>query len=47
LRYSADAAGVVTTDAKLTFERTVGNMEIPGRGDFGELMVAAALRSEQ
>ncbi len=43
------AAVVVASEAKPTFERTVGSIEIPGRGDFGELMVAAghAVRSEQ
>ncbi len=35
------AAVVVTSEAKPTFERTVGSIEIPGVENFGELMVAA------
>jgi micrococcal nuclease len=32
---------VVTSQAKPTFTRTVGAIEIPGKGDFAALMVAA------
>ena len=32
---------LVTSRAKPTFTRTVGSIEIPGRGDFAGLMVAA------
>ena len=35
------AAVVVTSEAKPTFERTVGSIEIPGLGDFGELMITS------
>ena len=32
---------LVASQAKPTFERTVGSIEVPGRGDFASLMVAA------
>ena len=32
---------LVTSQAKPTFERTVGSIEIPGRGDFAGLMLEA------
>ncbi len=42
------ASVVVTSEAKPTFERTVGSIEIPERGDFADLMVEAghAVRAE-
>ena len=40
---------LVSSESKPTFTRTVGSIEIPGRGDFGELMLQAghAKRAER
>lgn len=37
----AGTAVLVESQAKPTFERTVGSIEVPGKGDFASLMVEA------